>query len=201
MYAGNANDARAKEYFEKASAKFQITKLHEHGLYRHYRCGEPGNCANSFQVMAWPGFLAFVGDMGDYVFSRTDDMIAFMARAARDCSYSAEKCVASGRGGLTEWSYARFDAWCNERLAEHPDYESKEAERVQDAVDEIRAAYQEYNEPHDALRTIWHHAPDLGVDEMPNFEEYTVHFLWCLHALQWFCANVPAADLHPQETT
>ena len=54
--------------------------LLDQGIYRHLHFGKPG-CGNlSFSLVTWPGFLAMSGDMGEFIFERTDDMLRFFKR-------------------------------------------------------------------------------------------------------------------------
>ena len=92
-----------------------ITVKHSHGLYRHWRCQQPGSWNLGFDVVTWPGSLCYTGDMGDFLFQRVEDMITFMRTASRDVSYCAQKCVA-GRDEIKEWSEERFKEHLKARL-------------------------------------------------------------------------------------
>jgi hypothetical protein len=193
------NEKRVKESIAKDLAQHVITARHVHGLYRHYRCQKPGSWNMAFDVVTWPGSLCYTGDMGDYLFQRTDDMIAFMRGSCMSYSYAAEKCVAHD-GRLMEWSEEAFKQTLADRLKEGEEGDGnftvvRNGERVMEsianAIEEIKDAYSNYGSPHDAEKAMY----ESGLwDDMPRCKEYTVHFLWCLHALQWFCANVEKAE-------
>lgn len=174
-----------------------ITVLHADGLYRHYRCQKPGTWNMGFDVVTWPGSLCYTGDMGDYLFQRTDDMIAFMRRSCMSYSYAAEKCVAHD-GRLKEFCEERMEEILSERLKESADeggtfrvmrQGSSRDESVADAVAEIRRRYAEYSLPSDATKAMYESGLWDSCD-LPSCEEYTFHFLWCLHAIKWFCGKV-----------
>lgn len=180
-------------------ASHTITIRHEDGLYRHYRCSNGGSSNMYFDIVTWPGSLCFTGDMGDYLFQRTDDMIEFMRRSCMSYGYAAEKCVAYG-GRLKEFCEDRFEEILAERLAESladggdgtfrvVRRGKAENEDVAEAIEKIRQEYSEYNSPFDATKAM-HESGLWDTSELPSCEEYTFHFLWCLHALKWFCERV-----------
>lgn len=93
---------------EKDLKQHKIVSKIENGLFRYYKCRNPSNSIFWFNIVTWPGYFAIVGDMGEYIFSRTDDMIKFMrGNVTKGCiswSYILEKCVASGREKKTEFN-------------------------------------------------------------------------------------------------
>jgi hypothetical protein len=58
--------------------------LSDVGLYRHIRFRRPGTMSMHFDLVTWPGYLAYSGDMGCYVFCRLDDMFEFFRTDRRD---------------------------------------------------------------------------------------------------------------------
>jgi hypothetical protein len=66
-----------QEQFLKEVSTHQFTVLHESGLYRHLRFKRPGTGIMHFDIVTWPGYLAYSGDMGCFVFQRLDDMLEF----------------------------------------------------------------------------------------------------------------------------
>ncbi len=169
-----------------------ITVKHATGMYRHWRCQKPGTWNMGFDIVTWPGSLCYTGDMGDYLFQRTDDMAAFMANACRDRSYSAEKCVA-GRDQIKEWSEQRFREVLAERLKESEDGMftvvrggRTQSERIGDKTREIVREFENYSSEHDATKAMYESGLWDGCD-MPSCQVYSMRFLWCLKALEWFC--------------
>lgn len=82
-----------------------IEVLHEDGLHRHIRFRKPGTMCMHFDLVTWPGYLCYTGDMGTYVFWRLDDMFQFFRtdreyaqrsgrRLAVNLSYWSEKLEA-----------------------------------------------------------------------------------------------------------
>lgn len=86
------------------------------GVYRHIRFRKPGTMCMHFDLITWPGYLCYTGDMGTYVFTRLADMFEFFRtdreyaqrrgrRLAVNLSYWSEKLEAvngSRRGGAAE---------------------------------------------------------------------------------------------------
>ncbi|WP_116791376.1 hypothetical protein [Achromobacter dolens] len=102
---------------------------HDEGVYRHIRFRKPGTMCMHFDLITWPGYLCYTGDMGTYVFTRLVDMFEFFrtdrsyaSRAGRrlavNLSYWSEKLEAvdgSRRGGSAEeFDAARFRKVVNE---------------------------------------------------------------------------------------
>lgn len=66
------------ERFPGDIANHHLTVLRDDGLYRHLRCAQLGNSFYWFEIVTWPGSLAFRGDMDCApVFSRVPDMFQF----------------------------------------------------------------------------------------------------------------------------
>ena len=186
-----SREQRVKERIINDLANHTITVKHHDGLYGHWRCQKPGEWNMGFDIITWPGSLCYTGDMGDYLFQRTADMIAFMRGSCMSYSYAAEKCVAHD-GRIKEWSEEQFDNVLAERLAESAEFTvwrngKSETMSVEKAIADIKSEYENYNSRHDADKAMY----ESGLwDDMPRCEDWTFHFLWCLHALKWFCERV-----------
>lgn len=186
-----------------------VTVLHADGMYRHWRCAKPGCWNMAFNIVTWPGSLCFTGDMGEFLFQRTEDMVAFMRSACMSYSYAAEKCVAS-KGKLKEFREEIFREVLKERIRDgvqrgeggkfakstYTVYLAggrKEEKSVKDAVDEILREYANYGTPSDAEKAMYESGLWDGTD-LPSCKDYTFHFLWCLHAIHWFCEKVKGGE-------
>lgn len=179
MYASERKIHDVQDRIAKDLANHEITVVHRNGIFGHWRCRKPGTICMGFEIVTWPGHLAFTGDMGDYVFCRTHNMIAFMRQSWKSTSYAAEKCVAACLDGITEWSEDDF----REELREA----RKLGKEAREKTAEIFDAYSINSDPHVALAEMW----ESGLwDELPNCQTYTMRFLWCLHAIGWFCDRV-----------
>lgn len=102
--------------FQTETATHKMTVLHDDGLYRHLRFApEKGPSFYWFDLVTWPGTLAFRGDVDGYMFTRVPDMFEFfrMHRTPRNGhleinpGYWSEK-VEGGEGATKTYSEDRF---------------------------------------------------------------------------------------------
>lgn len=110
-----------QERFLRDVARHQMTVLRDDGLHRHVRFKEPGNSCYHFDLITWPGYLCYTGDMGTFVFRRIDDMFEFFGRdrayhasrgrkLAINLGYWGEKLVAVDANGASSGGKAKeFD--------------------------------------------------------------------------------------------
>lgn len=192
----NRNETLVKERIGKDLAKHTITVLRMDGMYRHWVCSS-GSFNQRFEIITWPGSLCYTGDMGDYLFQRTEDMVAFMERSCMSYHYAAEKCVAKGREKIEEWNEDLFKQHLKDRIRQGKMFTvlrqgNRRTESTKEKIREIISEYENYSQPQDALKAMY----ESGLwDELPDCNDYTQNFLWCLHAIKWFCKNVSV----PQE--
>lgn len=179
-------ESQVEARIEKDLKDFTVNLSLEHRAYvhktgefdrtGHWKCRDKGTMINWFDIIVWPGCLCINGDMGTFVFSRTNDMISFMQKSAMSYSYAAEKCVA---GETREWSHELFLESIKERLSDD-DLDEDVKERLVELLE------QDNGREFDMMAMY-----ESGVfDEMPRCEYFTFHFLWCLHAIKWFCDKV-----------
>jgi len=70
-------ETREADRFARDVANHKLTVLRDEGLYRHLRFKAPDGSTYWFDLITWPGYLTITGDMGTYVFARTQDMFEF----------------------------------------------------------------------------------------------------------------------------
>lgn len=181
-------------------ANHTISVLRNDGMYRHWRCQKPGTWCMGFDIVTWPGSLCFTGDMGTYLFQRTNDMVAFMRDSCMSYSYAAEKCVAHD-GRLEAWSPEVFHEVMDERLRESDDGQytvmiagERKQRSIATTIEDIKRAYADYESEHDAIKAMYESRLWDGCD-LPSCKTYTFHFLWCLHAIHWFCQKISGKEL------
>jgi hypothetical protein len=188
--------------FMKDIERHAVTVLRDDGLYRHLRCRRGDSYTYGFDVITWPGYLAYTGDMGCFVFSRLPDMFEFFRgrrSAMVDRQYLAEKCVAKDKpDGIREYSEERFLAVVKERFdgyaEDHDLTEDQRAdlwEQIADDVlpnsdnhqDAVRAAMDFRWVPADEGRT---RPREVFTDIYEHrLEEFTTRFWWCCYAVPW----------------
>lgn len=103
-------EEQVAERFERNTIEHELTVLRDDGLYRHLRCKPPGTYIYGFDVVTWPGYLAIVGDAGDFVFSRIRDMFEFFENDSGRINphYWAQKLQAPRQAGSEAYSADKY---------------------------------------------------------------------------------------------
>lgn len=191
-------DAQTYADFLKDVGSHQLHIERDDGLYRHLRFSRPGTYCMSFQIVTWPGYLAYVGDMGSYTFTRVQDMFEFF-RVHRgenpqtiDRRYWAEKCTAMDKSdGIEQFSRAMFNAALQSRFDEYAEDRELDAEAREALWDEI-VDWMPSDEDADESE-CYKAAMDFEHERRFPFQdfyehrcrEFTTRFTWCCHALRW----------------
>jgi hypothetical protein len=178
-----------KAEFDKRTAEHQIEILRADGLYRHLRFRKPGTGIDGFDFVTWPGFLAYAGDMGDYLFERSPDMLAFFRGGqGREppLAYWAEKCVAEDRDRVKEYCPDRAREAIGEWLDDHEatpalrqEVDSEILSQLDDGQDALLRNIGAFE--HQGWSFQDFHEVDLTV--------FTFRFRFCCYALQWGVAQ------------
>ncbi len=195
------SDSVTEESFFRSVSGHVMTILEEAGVHRRVRFSKPGSSDTHFYLITWPGYLCYCGDMGTFVFQRTEDMFAFF-RSARGNSenlqintmYWGEKCVAvDSSAGIREYSADSFrdiiKAWLEEQL-EDADDEEFQAE-LSEAVNDELLYFADHGES--AARNAVNDFEFTWNDEklsISDFGEMTLtvktnRFIWCCYAIAW----------------
>lgn len=191
------NREPTEQSFLKDVATHQIAVLFENEVHRHIRFKRPGTYCMQFDLVTWPGYLAYSGDMGCFVFSRIPDMFDFF-RAHNDrpelqinTGYWAEKCQAEDRHGIRKFSPDLFKEQIERRLNEA---EASAETRREVRIDVLRNA----DDGQDAAyRAACEFKSRDGFQFTDFWEcnclEYTYHYTWCCYALAWGIRQYDAA--------
>ena len=215
--------ACSEERFLRDVAKHEMTVIRDDGVHRHIRFKQPDSSNMFFDLVTWPGFLCYSGDMGTYVFQRTQDMFGFFRKNGRldgiDRRYWAEKIEAADNTGVTRHSHDEFMRQINDWVDQHAegdkpgDDEPEQLALWAEAYAELRAEVEsevlsaDSNEVRcfDAANDFTHagdawkafHGPDAKFEFTDFWEvdtkEYTPRFLWCCYALAWGIEQYDAA--------
>ncbi len=183
-----------KSFLEDVSGHY-MTVLRDDGIYRHVAFKKPGTTDMRFDLITWPMFLCYTGDMGTFVFNRTTDMFTFF-RSSHPCQpadhrhlkinpqYWSEKLESVDRcDGLKQYSPEMvreyFTAWINDNDAS-PELRQAIKDDILSCVDEgPQAVYNAATEfEHDGNN------PFQDFFEV-SMEEYSGRFIWCCYALAW----------------
>lgn len=203
-----------EESFLKDVANHQMVILREDGVYRHIRFKRPNTGCYHFDLVTYPGYLVYFGDMGCYVFSRLEDMFDFFRMGKNDWNhnpsglsinpgYWSEKLLAVD-GGRNAASATEFDeekfrqavmgdlvSW----VRSHKEETTKEERRelwdsvVSDVIEaeSDRDGIRQTIAAHDFHHRVSKRAGDFYFQDFweHNLTRYTHSFIWCCYALAW----------------
>ena len=194
--------------FLRDVAHHRMVVLRDDGLYRHLRFHRPQTMCMHFDILTWPGYLCYTGDMGTYVFQRLEDMLMFFRRTADrdlfdsiDMRYWAEKVQADDREGVTEFDPEAFRAVVKDRFDDFIESHAEDwsAERREalwgEVVSSILNSLDE-GDPHRAFMAVHEFSQDgLRFEDFFEFntDAYTTRFQWCCFALRWAIEQYDAA--------
>jgi hypothetical protein len=176
----------------------------DQGIHRHLRFAKPGTNNMYFNLNTWPGFISITGDMGDYVFQRTNDMFEFMRdsnmQGKINQQYWAEKVVAeSTQSPRMQFSNRKFR---EATIHASEDWETtlKEAPALQAELENDVYTIGFSNE-HEAYEFIQDYITNDGrhfEDFDYSLKEYGYHYTWCLRAIVW---GIKQYDLLKEDRT
>jgi hypothetical protein len=184
--------------------------LLDNGIYRHlhFKNSDPKWGFNQwFEIVTWPGYLSYSGDMGCFVFSRLTDMFEFFRHSPLNereslyinIDYWAEKLEAVDRlGGRTpgaeafsaEKAEARIHEEVNQWIEDYSLSKKEQTElRVEIQNEVLWALNDSESELYRALREFSYEIKDEKLEFQDSWEwdlkEYTGRFIWCCYALAW----------------
>jgi len=199
----------SEEKFLKDVAAHDMQVLRDDGAQRHLRFKRKGTSCYHFDIITWPGYLCYTGDMGTFVFSRMRDMFEFFRMEDHDMNkstdglsinpgYWSEKLIATDKnGGHEEWDAEEFIRRVNEVrvgwMREAKDlgvskeerrelWEAVEGEVLSDPNNEMLCVVRiyEFNYRADMKN-------EFGFQDFfdCSMSRYTFRFLWCCYALAW----------------
>lgn len=196
----------SEEKFLKDVANHVMTIVRDDGVHRHLRFARPGTGCMHFDIVTYPNYLVYSGDMGCYVFSRLHDMFEFFRTWPEwepkgslhiNLGYWAEKLEATDRpDGHKEYSPERFRRYVSSRMEDFREefaekYEAEDTskfEALQEAVDEYVLSYADDGDfqAHQVLDQFEHDGRRWFSDSWEaRFDEFTFRFVWCCYALAW----------------
>jgi hypothetical protein len=179
-----------EDSFLKDVATHHMTVIRDDGVHRHLKFRRPGTYCMGFDLVTWPGYLCFSGDMGCFVFQRLEDMFEFFR--TRPCGqtglyinlrYWGEKIQAESRyGGFKAFSEDLF----RQAVTEYLDDAEASPELRQEVEDEVMSRI--WDGEHAACQAVYDFEyQDFRFQDFfeRDFKEYTYHFIWCCYALAW----------------
>lgn len=199
------------EQFERDIDRHVMEIIRDEGICRHIRFCRPGTMCMHFDLLTWPGYLCYTGDMGTYVFRRLNDMFEFFRRSSEDRKYQidrrywAEKIQAADLDGVKEFSEDAFRANVKEyfdQATEDPDeWPAERKGQLWQEIEESVFGGLWYGE-HGAWSALWafEHDGFRFQDWERDCKEFTHRFEWCCHALAWAIDQydkAKVAEAHP----
>lgn len=198
--------ASPDDWFSRDIDRHQMQVIRDEGVNRHLRFKRPGTMCMHFDILTWPGYLCYTGDMGSYLFRRLDDMFEFFRGGSGskpyriDLRYWAEKLEAADKSdGISAFSADSFKAEVRDYFEQATDDDDDwPAQRKAALWDEIESQ---------VLGRDWEGSADLAFQRLHDFEhdgfrftdwdreckEYSHRFRWCCHALVWAIATYDAS--------
>lgn len=172
--------------------------IRDDGVQRHIRFRAPGTMCMHFDLITWPGYLCYTGDMGTYVFRRLHDMFEFFrtdrdyakrrgVRLAVNLSYWGEKLEAQDRDGFRKFCPDKFRANIMRWIEDHG-WTGKLGHGLRDELESDVLEMADYG-----AERAYEAAGDFKYDGkyvFPDFwevdsDEYVHRFVWCCFALAW----------------
>ena len=200
------------ESFLKDVASHQLTVNLDQGVYRDITVKKPGSINMHYNITTRPGFLIFTGDMGDFIFKRTNDMFRFFRPESGyyiNPSYWGEKVEA---GVIREFDVdtANSSVQCYltnflEDLDLSDPEDREKSKQALKAVSDFISGTQGSGE-FDFWNEInsWDADEAGGLDLTDFFESTTTkatyHYIWCcyaiVHAIKLYDAEMSKEQSH-----
>jgi len=191
-----------KKSFKKDIKNHSINIKNDNKSNRHLVFSNNGDSNQHFEIITWPGYLCISGDMGCYVFSRTNDMFRFFNNTdgvlSINPNYWSEKLQASDKyGDFAKYEPKKFIKYITEEYTRWLD-SNEISEKDEGAVElwgniedsvlifaqdgETRAV--------DAATAFIADCGDYGEFSFMDFwehncKDYTYRYIWCLYAIVW----------------
>lgn len=172
--------------------------IHNCGLHRHLLFDNNGSSSYHFNIVTFPGYLCYTGDMGAFTFSRVQDMFQFFRSRPGgplriNPGYWAEKLVSESKPeGSIEFDPDLVRPALMYDLETRNLHESKTLidaidstiiPRLEDGEDAVRIAIRDFEHENICFDDFWE----------VQFKSYTHHFIWCCWALVWGIREFDAA--------
>lgn len=194
--------ACTEEMFLKDVASHEMNVLLDNGIHRCLRFKQPGSSNMWFDVVTWPGFLAYTGDMGSFVFTRLEDMFQFFrsrdGKLAINLSYWSEKLEAVDSHchtpGHKQYSEEKLKGLIDEHVSgwiDDNELSKDDATTLRLAVKEDVLRYLDDSEG-DSINAVRNFSCEIDGHKFEfqdswewDCREYTFRFIWCCYAIVW----------------
>lgn len=188
----------SKERFLEETKNHKLLIIKDDGIYRHLRM-KSDSFNMYYEIITYPEGLLIRGDMGTFIFERTEDMFQFFnsginkdGEISINSGYWEEKCQTSSNfgAGIKEFDSDKFLKHVKDDFESYFDNgESEEKNQVWEEIeDQILSVGHNENELQNAINNFdiqsyintkfsfecfWEH----------SYSKYSFHFIWCLYAI------------------
>ncbi|MBU2968770.1 hypothetical protein KO527_05330 [Pseudoalteromonas sp. C2R02] len=196
-----------KERFLKDIENHKMTVMQDNGLYRHLNFSK-GSINQHFNLITYPDHLVISGDMGTFIFKRTEDMFKFFRsdELGINTGYWDEKLQAISRwAGLKEFDQELVEESIKNRVNDicanieeyFFDYKGDEYKTCK----EFEEAFRQEVSSHFEYKDLDQHRHTSEIEDFESFiiadldftdawewfnsEKYTIQYLWCCFAIVW----------------
>lgn len=179
-------------------AEHRMTVLRDDGVNRHICFRRPDTICMGFEVITWPGYLCYTGDMGTYVFRRLHDMFEFFRANPGEehkinPGYWGEKVVAEDRDRVKAYSADVATRKIEEWMVDN-DIQPEARYEIRNMV--LPCARDHEYMLREAMRDF--EFQGVTFDDYyseADFNEYGYRFIWCCYALRWGIRQYDAAKV------
>jgi hypothetical protein len=183
-----------KESFLKDVENHVLVIMRDDGVYKHIRIiNKSGSTNMYYEIVTWPGYLAYVGDMGSYVFSRTHDMFSFFRNDKMEINtqYWAEKVQAESifGNGVREFDVQKFHDNVVDYVRSMLDL-GEDASLPDDVLDELAPLLKSEDEWEcvASLRDFYSDKLDFTDFFEMSCNTKTYYYVWCCYAIVYAIA-------------
>lgn len=187
------NNTPTKESFLQDVKDHKLTVLHNDGLYRHLNF-RGKDFTYWFEIITYPDGLVMRGDMGFWIFERTEDMFKFFRHPNGELEintgYWAEKCKSQSvfGNGIREFNPDGFRERVKNYWEEYFDEktDTEEAKEVWESIEDQILSGEDAE---------WDLVSRLNYFDCEGFEftdfwentvmKKTYHFVWACYAIAW----------------
>lgn len=202
-----SNEARDKirQRFLNDTKGHTMDIRHDDGVYRDIVFSRNGSSMFLFSLATTPGTLLYTGDMGTFVFRRTQDMFQFFHHPSQnaprhpDFSYWHEKLEAADKhdGSCSDSKEILFER-LREFISDDPDDDMDRSTKVEikSFIDDLESRSEDmhfveiYREA-DQFYIGPNTSPDFHFSDLwdYNYKAFTDRFIWACYAIQWGVAK------------
>lgn len=180
-----------KEDFLSQVENHKLTIVKDDGLHRHLILSS-GSFNRRYEIVTFPGYLVYVGDMGDFVFRRLEDMFQFFRGTEINPDYWSDKLEAVDRrgGGYHEFSAKRFIEVIKDDFENYWDFETPQKRKVARKHLEEEMEWWNLESQDSSLSSAMDYKCPISKNEFTDlwehdYTEYTYSFIWACYAIQW----------------